>query len=88
MRVKPELLTGSSGRTPSNLQRATCFSCLFRFQFQSQSFNANDLRRRESHMKVFAVHDLYTKNPNVALESRLPEYEALIKRCFPDPIEW
>ncbi len=51
-------------------------------------FNADDLRRRESHMKIFAVHDLYTKNPHVALESRLPEYESLIKRRFPDPIEW
>ena len=51
-------------------------------------FNADDLRRRESHMKVFAVHDLYTKNPLTAVESRLPEYETLIKHRFPDPIEW
>ncbi|HVN85901.1 MAG TPA: inositol oxygenase family protein [Candidatus Binatia bacterium] len=51
-------------------------------------FNAEDRRRRESYMKSFAVHDLYTKNPHVALEARLPEYEALIKRRFPDPIEW
>jgi inositol oxygenase len=51
-------------------------------------FDADDLRRRESHMKVFAVHDLYTKNPHVAAAARWPEYEALIRRRFPDPIDW
>jgi inositol oxygenase len=51
-------------------------------------FSADDLRRRESHMKVFARHDLYTKHPRQVLEARLPEYEALIRRRFPDPVEW
>lgn len=51
-------------------------------------FNEEDLRLREACMKPFAGHDLYTKNPHQVLEARLPQYEELIKRRFPDPIEW
>jgi len=51
-------------------------------------FSAEDRRLRESHMKVFAGHDLYTKDPHRVVEARLSEYEALIKRRFPDPIDW
>jgi len=51
-------------------------------------FSEEDLRRRESHMKPFARFDLYTKNPDEVTERRLSEYEALIKRRFPDPLDW
>jgi len=51
-------------------------------------FSDEDRRLRESHMKVFAQHDLYTKDPRRVVTGRLAEYEALIKRRFPDPIEW
>lgn len=51
-------------------------------------FDDDDLRLRESHMKPFARFDLYTKHPRDVVERRLPEYEALIKRRFPDPIDW
>jgi inositol oxygenase len=51
-------------------------------------FSEEDRRLRESHMRVFARHDLYTKDPRRAVTARLAEYEALIKRRFPDPIDW
>jgi inositol oxygenase len=51
-------------------------------------FSEEDRRLRESHMKVFARHDLYTKDPQRVEAARLAEYEALITRRFPDPIEW
>lgn len=51
-------------------------------------FDEEDLRLRESQMKPFARFDLYTKNPREVVERRLPEYEALVKRRFPDPIDW
>lgn len=51
-------------------------------------FDEEDLRLRERWMKPFARFDLYTKNPREVVERRLPEYEALIQRRFPDPIEW
>jgi inositol oxygenase len=51
-------------------------------------FSDEDLARRETHMKPFARFDLYTKNPREVTERRLPEYEALIKRRFPAPIDW
>jgi inositol oxygenase len=51
-------------------------------------FSEEDRRLRESHMKVFARHDVYTKDPQRVVDARLPEYEALIKRRFPDPIDW
>lgn len=51
-------------------------------------FSDEDLRLRESHMKLFARHDLYTKNPHQVLEARLPEYQRLIQKRFPDALEW
>jgi len=51
-------------------------------------FSAEDRRLRERHMKPFARFDLYTKNPREVVEHRLPEYEALVKRRCPDPIDW
>jgi inositol oxygenase len=51
-------------------------------------FSEEDRRLRESHMKIFARYDLYTKDPHRVTDARLPEYEALIKRRFPDAIDW
>ncbi len=51
-------------------------------------FSDEDLRLRESHMKPFARHDLYTKNPHQVLEARLPEYQRLVQTRFPDAMEW
>jgi len=51
-------------------------------------FGEEDLRRREAFMKPFAGYDLYTKNRRDVTERRLPEYEELIKRRFPEPIDW
>ena len=51
-------------------------------------FDERDRTLRESHMKVFARYDLYTKDPEVAPEEHLEEYRELLHRWFPDPLDW
>ncbi len=51
-------------------------------------FDERDLALRESHMKVFAKYDLYSKDTQVALDTHLDEYRELLDRRFPERIDW
>ena len=51
-------------------------------------FDDRDRALRESHMKVFACYDLYTKDPEVASTEHLEEYRELLDRRFPEPLDW
>jgi inositol oxygenase len=51
-------------------------------------FDERDRALRESHLRVFARYDLYTKDPDAARADRLDEFLELLDRWFPEPIEW
>ncbi len=50
--------------------------------------NDRDKELRETHMKVFMQHDLYSKNQFTASVDKMNYYKELIQSRFPDPIEW
>jgi len=47
-----------------------------------------DKELRESHMRKFMAYDLYTKDKRNAGGHKLKYYEEIVKRRFPEPIEW
>ena len=51
-------------------------------------FDDRDRALRESHMRVFARYDLYTKDPQDVSAAHLDEYRELLERRFPDPLAW
>jgi hypothetical protein len=52
----------------------------------SAAFGSSALR--ESHMRVFARYDLYTKDPEDVSTDRLEEYRELLDQRSSDPIDW
>ena len=50
--------------------------------------NDRDRELRESHMRVFARYDLYTKDPQDVSAGHLDAYRELLDRRFPDPLDW